>query len=368
MKRLLLLGGGHAHVEVLRRLALQPAPQVEVTLVTPRPELLYTGMLPGCIAGHYTRAEIAIDLDRLATKAGANLILAHADRIDPERREVHCAGAAPVGYDILSCDIGSRPQAGAAGVGEHAIVVRPLENALAGFEKLLERASGGGVRAVSVVGGGAGGVELAFAMRHRFQEALRAQAPQVAIVTDAPHLLPDFPQRARSMLGQCMAHHGIELHAGSAVAEVGPDFLRLQNATILPTDATVWAAGAGAHPLFREAGLATDDRGFLAVNDRLQSVSHANVFGAGDCATTLSDPRPKAGVFAVRAGPWLDRNLRAALAGDALAAWTSRRNYLALLSTGERHAIGTWGPVAWSGAWAWRWKDRIDRVFIARYR
>lgn len=165
-----------------------------------------------------------------------------------------------------------------------------------------------------------------------------------------------------------MARHGIGLHAGSAVAEVGPDSLRLANAAVLPTDATVWAAGAGAFPLFREAGFATDDRGFLAVDDRLQSVSHANVFGAGDCATNSADPRPKAGVFAVRAGPWLEKNLRAAVAGVALESWTAQRNYLALLSTGERHAIGTWGPLAWSGAWAWRWKDRIDRAFIARYR
>jgi len=368
MKRLLLLGGGHAHIEVLRRLGLDPLPGVQVTLVTPRPELLYTGMLPGCIAGHYARAEIAIDLAALASRAGTVLRLAYAERIDPAAREVLCSDGAAEPYDVLSCDIGSRPPGGTEGVAEHAIVVRPLEQALEGFEALLARVRNGDVRRVLVVGGGAGGVELAFAMHHRFHAACGTRAPQLAIVTDTARPLPEFPDRARALLRALAAAKGIGSHVGSRVARIGPGGVHLENAEVLAADAVVWAAGAGSHGLFRAAGLATDDRGFLSVDGGLQSLSHPGVFGAGDCATHVADPRPKAGVFAVRAGPPLDRNLRAALAGAAPARWRPQRRYLALLSTGDRHAIGTWGRFAWSGAWTWRWKDRIDRAFVARYR
>lgn len=368
MKRLLLLGGGHAHIEVLRRLALAPLPGVAVTLVTPRPLLPYTGMLPGCIAGHYKPGEIVIDLAGLARRAGASLKLAEGRRIDPGERVVACSDGEGVGYDVLSCDIGSRPPGGTEGVREHAIEVRPLEKVLDGFEALLVRVRQGEVHRVLVVGGGAGGVELAFAMHHRFQVERGPQAPSIAIVTDTPRPLPEFPERARRMLRALAGAKGLGSHVGSRVARVDPAGVQLENGEQIAADATFWVAGAGAHPLFREAGMAVDDRGFLSVDACLQSLSHPGVFGAGDCATHVADPRPKAGVFAVRAGPPLDRNLRAALRGEPLHAWRPQRRYLALLSTGDRHAIGTWGPFAWQGDWAWRWKDRIDRAFLSRYR
>jgi selenide,water dikinase len=144
--------------------------------------------------------------------------------------------------------------------------------------------------------------------------------------------------------------------------------VRLRDNIEFASDATFWVAGAAANPIFRDSGLRTDERGYLLVNDCLQSLSHPEVFGAGDCATSLEHPRPKAGVFAVRAGPALAANLRAALAGQPLRAQVTRKRFLALIACGDRRALGVYGPLVFSGRWVWHWKDRIDRRFLARYR
>jgi selenide,water dikinase len=152
------------------------------------------------------------------------------------------------------------------------------------------------------------------------------------------------------------------------VTEVGEGFVRLEGGIEFATDAVFWATGAAAHGWIRDSGLATDKRGFMLTNAYMQSVRYANVFGAGDCATVEGHAMPKAGVFAVRAAPILAANLRAALFGRPLVAHVPKPRYLALVSTGRKHAVGSWGALAWQGRWAWHWKDHIDRKFIQRYR
>ena len=368
MKRLVLLGGGHAHVEVLRDLAENPDDRVSCTVVTPHARLIYTGMVPGVIAGHYKLEECAIGVESLARRARAEFVQVAAKRVDPAAREVTCIDGTVIPYDVLSMDVGSRPLIGkATGVREHAVVVRPLEDLLTGWGSVLARARAGRVRSITVVGGGAGGVELALAMDFRMRRELAAPAPHVRVIANTPVLLPEFPEGARRRIMRRLVKRNIGSHVSSTVAEVGPDHVRLDNGLDFASDATFWAAGAGAHEWIRDSGFAVDERGFLLTNDHLQSVTFAEVFGAGDCATQEGRPRAKAGVFAVRAAPILAANLRAALAGAPLAPFSSDPRYLALISTGSRHAVGTWNGFAWQGGWAWRWKDRIDRKFVARY-
>jgi len=157
------------------------------------------------------------------------------------------------------------------------------------------------------------------------------------------------------------------VHLGAAVTEVTPASVRLDTGIEFASDATFWAGGASAPPWIAGSGLATDAHGFLLVNDALQSVTDREVFGAGDCVTQEGRAYPKAGVFAVRAAPVLAANLRAAAHGSALATHVTNHRYLALVSTGRRHAVGAWGGLAFQGGWVWRWKDRIDRRFVARY-
>jgi selenide,water dikinase len=367
MKRLVLLGGGHAHLFVLENLAANPDDKIDVSLVTPLPTLLYTGMLPGYVAGHYSLERCSIDLMRLAGQAHASFVQTNGVLINPDAREVICADGTVIGYDVLSIDIGSQPVIAAKGVERNALVLRPLAKFVNGWMRLLAHTKNQGLGSVSVVGGGAGGVEVAFAIAHRFRRELDTHAPHVRIITDTPKLLPEFPDAVRERVLANIPRYEMGVHAGSAVAEVGSGFIRLDNHLEFESGATLWAVGAGAPEIFRDSGLATDSRGFLAIDDNLQSTSHKGIFAAGDCATHLRNPRPKAGVFAVRAGPVLAANLRSALAGGALTAFRPRRHYMALISAGRKHAIGAYGPFAWEGNWAWNWKDRIDRRFVDRF-
>lgn len=368
MRRLVLLGGGHAHVHVLKAIGDALDPAVSVTLVTPVDRQLYSGMLPGYVAGHYALADCGIDLLPLAKRARALVVRSSATLVSPARREVICANGEVVGYDVLSVDVGARPFVGAAkGVEANAVAIRPLERFAAGWEAVLARARRGGMGAVTVVGGGAAGLELAFSMDHRLRQEAGDGAPHVRVLTDARTVVPEYPVAARGRLSRLASRRNIGLHGGSPVTEVGPGFVRVKDAIEFATDATFWVAGAAAPAFLRDSGFATDERGFLAVNDFLQSASHPEVFGAGDCATNRASPRPKAGVFAVRAGPALAANLRAALKGGPLERHVPSARFLALVSCGSRYAVGVYGPVSFEGRWAWRWKDRIDRAFVERY-
>jgi selenide,water dikinase len=368
LKRLVLVGGGHAHVEVLRELAERGDARWQVTLVTPYPWLTYSGMVPGYFAGHYDHDHCAIDLRALADRANVTHVPAMAIRVDTPDREVVCDNGSTFPYDVLSLDVGTEPYGrDVSGVEEHAVVMRPLEKAMRGWSDVLVRAREGRIGAVSVVGGGVAGVEIALAMEWRLRQELGLAWTHVRILTNTGHVVPAFPEGARERLVRKLRRRNVGLHTGSAVTEVGPDFIRVEQGLEFASDAVFWATGGAAPKWIRASGFSTDERGFLLTNDRLQSVSHPDVFGAGDCATVEGRARAKAGVFAVRAGPALAANLRAALEGADLRPHESSANYLALVSTGNRHAVGVWNGWSWEGDWVWRWKDRIDRAFVARY-
>ena len=367
MRRLVLLGAGHAHIEVLRDLAARHDARLQVTLVSPYPWLTYTGMVPGHIAGHYALDECTIPLGPLVQAAGAELRLTTASLVSPDANEVVLSDGNVLKYDVLSLDVGSQPRIGnAAGVDRHAIVARPLERLLKGWNDVYARAARERLNAVTVVGGGAGGVELALAMNHRLRSTLDDHMTKVRLISDASGI--GLKAGAVRKLARRLRRAEIDIHLGSAVVEVGAGYVRLESGLDFATGATFWVTGASPPGWIRDSGLATDPGGFLLTSAALQSRSHPRVFGAGDCAIIDGRPLPRAGVFAVRAGPILAANLRAAIEGAPLVHFGTGRRYLALISTGDRHAVGVWGGISFQGRWTWRWKDRIDRRFVARYR
>lgn len=366
MKRLLLLGGGHSHVEVLRRFALDSPPGACVQLVTPARHAPYSGMLPGFVAGYYGFEDCHIDLAPLCRAAHADMRLARACALDPDAHRVTCDDGAVLDYDMLSIDTGSTPDAASiAGAAEHATAMKPVEEFIAAWHRIRDSASDGGQQlSVVVVGGGAGGIEIAFAMRHR----LDAGTHVVQVVTDSEVLLPGYPRRARQLVERAFAARDIRAHVGCRVTRVEPGRLHLAGRPPVVADHVFLATGASAPGWIAASGLETDQRGFLAVDDTLQSLSHPGVFAAGDVASMVNHPRPKAGVYAVRQGPALAGNLRRALAGKALSTYLPQQTALALISTGDRRAIACLGRIALGGRWAWYWKDWIDCRFMATYR
>ncbi len=370
MKRLVLLGGGHSHVEVLRRFGTDPLTGTELVLVSPYPDSPYSGMLPGWIAGHYTRDECHIDLMRLTRFANCRFVRSACNGINLEARLVFCENGTTLPYDVVSVDTGTRsPAFDTPGAPEHVLPVKPVENFVPAWDDICDRTvRGQAPRRIVAVGGGAGGVEVLLAMQYRLRRLAPAAAISFALVSDTGSILPAHNMKVRTIFMRVLGRRGVTLHLGRAVERVDRGRLQLRGGGNVDADAIVWATGASAPLWPRSVGLATDERGFILVNKRLQSVSHPQVFASGDIAGVKDHPRPKSGVYAVRAGPPLAANLRRMLRGERLVEWRPQKEALALISTGDRYAVASRGDLALEGRWVWNWKDWIDRRFMMRYR
>lgn len=356
MKRLLLLGGGHAHVHVLKSLATAPIAGCEITLVSPFDRQVYSGMLPGWVAGHYQLEDCVIPLAPLARAANIRFIQAAATHIDPDKQRVKFSDGNELECDVLSIDIGTAfDPAAIEGAAANALLVRPIESFITQWQAARARLKPDDQ--VVMVGGGAAGIELLLAMHHAMPQC------RFALVSAANTL----PGSVGPRLARILKARGITLYPAKAAQRIFADRVTLTDGREVASACTVVAIGATAGFLIPAPGLARDPRGFIQTNEYLQSTSHPRIFAAGDCATVAAHPRPRSGVYAVRAGPPLLANIRNALGDVPLLRYTPQARSLYLISTGNRHAIGSWGDWSWEGGWVWRWKDYIDRAFMQKY-
>ena len=359
--RLLLVGAGHAHAQVLRDWISAPVPGVDLVLVSPSSLAPYSGMVPGWLAGTYRFEDICIDFDMLARAAGARLLIDELVALDPDRRQAHLASGQKLGFDLLSLNVGStlRPPH-PAGPGQ-VLALRPLGELHQRWEAVLANPAitpGDRPLRVTAVGGGAAGVECLLAVLARLRQRHAGQPVHGRLVSRGP-LLPGMADGARRAALAALAAAGAEVSTGTAFApETEPQ----------PPDLLLWATGAQSHAWQAESGLAVNAAGFIGVDRHLQSLSHPQVLAVGDCAHWTEAPLPKAGVFAVRMGPVLSHNLRARLRGQPLQHYQPQHRYLALLATADGRAIAAWGGLSAQGRCLWRWKDRIDRSFLAKFK
>jgi pyridine nucleotide-disulfide oxidoreductase family protein len=363
-RHLLLAGAGHAHAQVLLDWALAPLPGVELTLVSPHADAPYSGMVPGWLAGSYRYEEITIPFARLCAAAGARFVADELAALDPQAQAVTLASGAALHYDLLSINVGSTltpPR----DLGMPVLALRPLAELQRGWDALLQRWQADPRREpahLTMVGGGAAGVESMLAALAR----LRALQPQRTLhgrlVAAGDRLLEGQSAAVARRATRALQRAGVAVMLGT---EFTPELAA-------GSDLLLWATGAQSHAwqgdAARRGGLVVDARGFIRIDTQLRSVSHPTVLAAGDCAG-WQPPLPKAGVYAVRQAPLLSHNLRALLGGGgALRSYTPQRRHLLLLGTADGSAIGAKGPFTAEGRWLWRWKDTIDRHFVARYR
>jgi selenide,water dikinase len=358
MKRLVLLGGGHAHLHCLASFAQSPIEGAGITLISPFPRQVYSGMVPGWVAGHYRIDECVIPLAPLAERAHVAFRQSRAMTIDLAGKTVICEDGGELPFDVLSADTGTVFDPNSLpGSAQHALSLRPLEDFIAKWPRTAEKLEALPAPHLAMVGGGAAGIETLLAMQFAHPRW------RFTLISGANTL----PGSVGPRLARILRSRGVELRTGTSATRISADAVQLNAGETLKADAVVIATGAtGGFPVLAP-GLKREEAGFIVVNEHLQSLSHPFVFAAGDCASMPAHPRPRSGVYAVRAGPPLTENLRRAVGGMVLIPHIPQRRSLYLISTGDRHAVASWGNWSWQGKWVWRWKDRIDRAFVQKY-
>jgi selenide,water dikinase len=376
-QNLVLIGGGHSHVIALKLLSKYHLPGVRITLISNTCFTPYSGMLPGLIAGHYAYEEVHINLTHLCRVLGVYFIEDTVIGLDLATQAINCANHPDICYDILSIDIGSTPDiSGIPGAKEYSCGIKPVDSFLNYWNSLQARVlnleSGAQRLDIALIGAGASGVEVALAMQHALQEKLKSANKNADIrfhiLSATKNILPSHNQKVRERYQAVLDRRNITVHHDFRVTRVEKTCLfdesDLGECKHIKVDETIWAISASAPSWLKAAGLCCSNKGFIQVNECLQSFSHPTVFAAGDIADMVDHPRPKAGVFAVRQGKPLAKNLVRALQGQALQAFKPQVRFLSLVSTGDKYAVASRGNWALAGRWVWYWKDLIDRKFM----
>lgn len=384
VRDLVLIGGGHSHAIVLRMFGMKPIPGIRLTLITESSDTPYSGMLPGHIAGFYSHDECHIDLRRLANFAQAQLYIDRVVGLDLENNKVICANRPAVAFDMLSIDTGSTPATiSVSGATEYAIPAKPVSKLLQHWEEICRDVASGSSTLpqktikIAIVGGGAGGVELALSMQAHLHRILSRSLSEIKNETDAleihlfqreAKLMPSYHKSVQGLVKQVLLQQSVRLHLGESVCQIKPHTVICESGLIVECNSIFWVTQASAPDWLKSAGLASDEQGFILVEDTLQSLSHPHVFAAGDIATMVNHPRPKAGVFAVRQGQPLFENLQRVLLRKPLKPYKPQKQYLSLIGTGDGRAIATRGSLTLPPEkLLWRFKDWIDRSFMERF-
>lgn len=364
MKHLVMLGAGHAHVHMLSTLAAQPLAGVQITLVAPYPRQLYSGMVPGFVAGHYTLEDCVINLAPLLANSGVQWLQRSAVGLDADARTLALDDGSTLMYDQLSVNTGAvqnreKIEQMIPGARQHALFVRPIEHFGALWPQVVELASTKALR-VAVLGGGAAGIELACAVTYRLPGS------SVTLVAGDTPVGANYPDKVQARIARALKKRGISVIQERATA-INANTVTLGNGDPLGCDVPLMAIGAQAPSWLQGSALALDEQGFIAVDACQRSTSHPQVFAAGDVSSRMDRPVARSGVYAVRAGVPLAANLRAVLAGAAPLPYSPQVKTLNLLACGEKYAIASWGGWSAEGKWVWWLKDRIDRGFIQKY-
>ena len=361
-----LVGGGHTHALVVRAWGMAPPPDIRLTLINPGPFPPYSGMLPGFVAGHYRKEEVVMDLVPLAAFARARLILGAVTGIDLKDKTVMIAGRPPIAYDVLSLNVGinaEMPQI--PGFAEHGVPVKPFAIFVAQWDRATRKMAGGTLEPdLAVIGGGVAGIELSLAMHHRLT-ALGLR-PRITVIERGPDILSAANGRTRAIMRDAAQKSGISFATNAQVTGITDKAVTLRDGPPIASCFTVTAAGARPHDWIARTGLPLTD-GFVTVDPDLRAAGHSHIFAVGDCAHMANDPRPKAGVFAVRQAPVLLNNLKALARGQRLKPYRPQKTFLKLVSIGGRDALAEKGGITLRHPLMWQWKDRIDRKFMDQF-
>ena len=364
-KKLVLAGGGHAHMVTLANLHRFVDQGHAVTVIQPSEHHYYSGMGPGMLGGTYMPDEIRFATRRQVEKKGGSFVLGKVVKIDAGMQNVHLESGEAVPYDVLSCNLGSFvPRDMINGDLNDIYTVKPIERLLEARGRVLDLASRKKI-AIGIIGGGPSAVEIAGNLR-RLTAGSGLHAAHIKIITGSA-VMPGHPSGVRKKALHALDKQGVEIVKNCHVREIRTGCVTEESGKCHKLDIIFVAVGVKPSRVFQASGIPTGPDGGLLVNRYLQSTAHGNIFGGGDCIHFQENPLDKVGVYAVRENPVLFHNLMAALDGGELQPFTAQATYLLIFNLGDGTGIFYKKPILFGGRAAFRLKDFIDRKFMRKF-
>ena len=364
-KRLVIAGGGHAHMMLLARIGDFVTHGCEVTVVGPSEHHYYSGMGPGLLGGTYRPEEIRFATRMVTEKLGGSFVQAKVNSIDHDGQRIGLDDGTHISYDYLSCNLGSQvPQEMVSGSLDDVFLVKPIERLLEAQHRILELGAARKIK-IGVVGGGPSAVEIAGNI-WQLGSAPGMQSVEVNIFAGRK-LMPDHPEGVRQRAIRILQERKIEILEGTRIESVQTGQLTAADGKVHKCDLIFIATGVKPSRVFRDSNMVCGPDGGLTVNSYLQSVNHPNIFGGGDCIHFADQPLDKVGVYAVRQNPILVHNLLASITNQPLKPFDPGGSYLLIFNLGNRMGILHKWSVQFGGRLAFMIKDYIDRKFMRTF-
>ena len=363
-----LLGVGHTNAHVLRMWKMNPISDANLVCVSNFPVATYSGMMPGVLAGQYPTEAMEIDLVRLCRSANARLVLGEVTGLNVEKQELIFANRPPLHFDQLSIGIGSVPTFEGVEVvsDESLFAIKPMQTFLERLENRLDQFDKDSEVRVSIVGGGIGSIETAFCLKKKLLTEGRAHA--ISLITRGSRIGKGLANSTQKLIEAQLEEKGIELITGRSVIEIDAGSIRLDTQKLIETDMIIWGTGAVAPELLAALPIEKDARGFIATRPTLQTIDSDAIYAVGDSGTIKGSETDKAGVFAVRQGPFLWQNIRNYIDGDRrMAPYEPQLEYLKLINTADGKSIAQRRGKGFYAKWCYWLKDRIDVKFMEMY-
>ena len=364
-KQVVFVGGGHVHLLSLKNADQFIRAGAEVTLVGPDRFHYYSGMGPGMLSRIYKPEQVRFDVQNMVESRRGRFVKGRVISLDPANRTLALEGGEEIPYDLVSFNIGSYvPMDRIPGAEGQGIPVKPIENMERARKAILEKFRNGTAKTL-LIGGGPAGVELAGNI-WRLAESQNAQV-EITLASSRDRVLPNFPEKAARLAHESLSERGIQILPNFRVGSMGKGLARSESGLDVPYDVAILTIGITPQRIFADSGVETSKDGALLVNDHLQSTSHPDIFGGGDCIAVRGKLLDRVGVYAVREAPILLRNLLAMLKGENLKAFKPQRRYLLILNLGDGTGLFVRGPWIWKGRLAFTFKNYLDMSFMSKF-
>ncbi len=369
-RHVVLMGIGHTNAHVLRMWRMNRPPDTDLTCLSNYAFATYSGMLPARLAGQVSPAQMEINLPALCGASGARLVTDAVTGIDHAAREIQFASRPAIPFDVLSIGIGSVATMNEIeGQTDGLVPIKPMQSFVQRLKEAVSRVQqrqSDGPLSIVVVGSGVAGVEIVSCLPG-FLSPLQIDTYQLTMVTRSERVISEVEERTRQTILKTWQKRNVKVVTGHAVRRLSEAAIELDNGNVVDADVVIWATGAAPPPILAKLGLDLDERGFVATGHHLESTNRRHVFAVGDTGTITGESLPKAGVYAVRQGPILWDNIRLALDGRELKAYSPQHDFLKLINLGDGRAVGQWKGVSFAGRWAMRLKHRIDLRFMDKF-